>query len=62
MNQNRLLSTTATAKEISWIKHFMDIYASTLGEGQTIQSVYSGGSVVVTRQDGAFHAAINVRV
>lgn len=40
----------------------MEVFAESLGEGETFEHVYRSGKARVTRQDGRFHAAIDVAI
>ncbi|MHA3793056.1 hypothetical protein [Sphingomonas sp. YL-JM2C] len=61
MTEERFKATTATAEELAAITKFMELIAQL--EGQTIDDLYKpGSSIRVTKQEGKFHAAIDVPI
>lgn len=61
LTEGRLKATTATAEEQAAIEKLMELMAQL--EGKTIEDLYTPGSIVrVTKQEGKYHAAIDVPI
>lgn len=59
---DRFKATTASPEAVDAVRKFMKAFAESLSEGETFEQVYKSGNARVTRQDGRFHAAIDVAI